>query len=154
MSRSPTSDSAPGASRSSPGGPSAASELFERARDVLCSEPHLRLAIVYGSAAAGKLRADSDVDLGVLFDPPLTARQKMDLAGRLEQALLRGVDLVDLSAASATLLRQILCKGRVLIQRQPEAMAGLVRTMIYQEADLMPYIRRTLIERQHRFAHG
>jgi len=64
------------------------------------------------------------------------------------------VDLVDLSAASGTLLRQILCNGRVLVQRRPEAMAGLLRNMIYHEADMMPYVRRALIDRQHRFAHG
>ena len=145
---------APGAAGHPSGGPSLVSELCARAGEILRSEQDLTLAIVYGSVATGNVRADSDVDLGVLFGQPMTARQKMDLAGRLEQALLRTVDLVDLGAASGTLLRQILCKGRVLVQRRPEAMAGLVRSMVYHEADMMPYVRRTLIERQHRFAHG
>ena len=154
MSSVSTSATAPSASSHSPGGPSVASEMFAQVREILRSEQNLRLAIGYGSMATGNVRPDSDLDLGVLFDQPLTAQQKMDLAGRLEQALLRTVDLVDLSTASAILLRQILCKGRVLLQRRPETMAGLVRKMIYHEADMMPYVRRTLIERQHRFAHG
>jgi uncharacterized protein len=147
-------DTATGTGATPSGGPPVASEVCARARCILRSEKDLRLAIVYGSMATEKCRPDSDVDLGVLFGQPMTAQQKMDLAGRLEQAMLRGVDLVDLSTACATLLRQILRKGRVLVQRDPGAMAGLVRTMVYHEADMMPYVRRTLIERQHRFAHG
>ncbi len=154
MSKVLTSDTANGTGALPSGGVAVASGTCARARDILQSEKDLRLAIVYGSMATGNVRPDSDVDLGVLFGQPMTAQQKMDLAGRLEQALLRGVDLVDLSTACATLLRQILRKGQVLVQRDPGAMAGLVRTMIYHEADMMPYIRRTLIERQQRFAHG
>lgn len=132
----------------------AAAELVSRARDILRLEDDLQLAMLYGSMVSGDMRAHSDVDMGVLFAHPLTVARKMDLTGRLQQALLRDVDLVDLSATPAILLRQILCKGRVLIQRRPDALAELVRRMVYHEADMMPYVRRTLIERQHRFIHG
>jgi predicted nucleotidyltransferase len=129
-------------------------KIAVRAKEALYVEPGLKLAILYGSATTGKMRADSDVDIAVLFDRPLTAEQKMMLLSRLESELQRDVDLVDLFALSGTILKQVLRKGRVLIQTKPGALAELTQRMIYNQADMMPYVSRTLIERQRRFIHG
>ncbi|MBC8207537.1 MAG: nucleotidyltransferase domain-containing protein [Kiritimatiellaeota bacterium] len=131
-----------------------ASEIAARAKAALCDEPGLKLAILYGSAATGKMRADSDVDIALLFDQPLNAEKKMELMSRLESELQRDVDLVDLFNLSGTILKQVLSKGRVLIQTKPRALAKLTQRMIYNQADMMPYVSRTLIERQRRFIHG
>ena len=100
------------------------------------------------------MRADSDVDIALLFDYPLNAEQKMMLISQLESELQRAVDLVDLFALSGTILKQVLRKGRVLIQTKQGTRAELIRKMIYNQADMMPYVSRTLIERQRRFIHG
>ena len=128
--------------------------IADQIRSVLRNEQGLRLAMLYGSAAHDALRADSDVDIAVLFASPLTAETKLDLTARLEQALRRTVDLVDLHAVRGTILKQILCHGRVLIRNRPDALAPLIETMVYNQTDMMPYVRRTLSERQKRFAHG
>ena len=130
------------------------SEIAVRAKKVLCVESGLKLAILYGSAATGKMRVDSDVDVALLFDRPLNAQQKMELISRLERELHRDVDLVDLFSLSGTILKQILRKGRVLIQTKPGPLAELAQRMIYNQTDMMPYVSRTLIERQRRFIHG
>jgi predicted nucleotidyltransferase len=130
------------------------SEIIAQAKEVLRAEPGLRLAILYGSAATGKMRAGSDVDIALLFDRPLDAEQKMKLISHLESQLQRDVDLVDLFNLNGTILKQILCKGQVLIQTKPEVLPELIRRMIYNQADMMPYVTRTLIERQQRFTHG
>ena len=130
------------------------SEIDARAKEVLCAVPGLKLAILHGSVATEKMRADSDVDIALLFDHPLNAEQKMMLISRLESELQRDVDLVDLFALSGTILKQILRKGRVLVQANKEVRAELVRKMIYNQADMMPYVSRTLVERQRRFIHG
>ena len=114
----------------------------------------LRLAIVYGSVATGGLRPDSDVDIAVLFDQPLSAERKVDLAVELAQRLSRQVDLTDLMSLSGTILRQILCKGEVLVKADTSSLAELTRRMIYNQTDLMPLVRRTLEERQMRFVYG
>lgn len=129
-------------------------EIAVRAKEALHAEPGLRLVILYGSAATGKMRADSDVDIALLFDRPLDAEQKMMLISRLESVLHREVDLIDLFALSGTILKQILRKGRVLIQKKSGALAELTRRMIYNQADMMPYVSRTLMERQRRFLYG
>lgn len=129
-------------------------ELIAKVKEALNEESGLVLAILYGSAATGKMRPDSDVDIALLFDHPIRAGKKMKLISRLEEALQREVDLVDLYSLSGTILKQVLIQGRVLIQSKPGMLAGLVQRMIYNQADMMPYVTRTLMERQKRFIHG
>ncbi|MEA2109033.1 MAG: nucleotidyltransferase domain-containing protein [Pseudomonadota bacterium] len=129
-------------------------DIFAETVNVLRAEKGLKLAIIYGSAAAGNMRPDSDVDLALIYDRPLGAESKMTLAARLEQKLLRNVDLVDLSTLSGTILKQVLCKGRVLFQEEAGVLAGQIKKMIYNQADMMPYVSRTLLERQRRFVDG
>jgi hypothetical protein len=100
------------------------------------------------------MRANSDVDIAVLFDAPLSADQKMALCVRLGDALSKTIDLVDLFSLSGTILKQILCGGRVIVKNHSEDLAQLMQRMIYNQADMMPYVRRTLLERQERFIHG
>jgi predicted nucleotidyltransferase len=127
---------------------------MQRVREFLLAEPGLTLAVVHGSVAAGTMRPDSDVDVAVLFARPLDGARKMDLAARLEQRVSRTVDLADLSALSGTILRRILCHGRVVANNDPAALEALIRKMIYNQTDVMPLVRRTLLERQMRFAYG
>lgn len=121
---------------------------------ILRTVPRLRLAFLYGSAVTGGMRADSDVDIAVLFDQALSVEGKMELVEQLEACLLRTVDLVDLFATSGTILRQILCAGRVLVKTDANDLFRLTQRMIYNQADMMPYVRRTLIERQEKFIYG
>ncbi|MEI6892125.1 MAG: nucleotidyltransferase domain-containing protein [Pontiella sp.] len=130
------------------------SEIESKAKEVLCGVPGLKLAMLHGSVATGMMRTDSDVDLALLFDHPLDAEQKMLLISQLESELKREVDLVDLFSLSGTILKQVLRKGRVLIETQPGARSELIRKMIYNQTDMMPYVTRTLIERQQRFIDG
>jgi predicted nucleotidyltransferase len=129
-------------------------EIASEAKTVLSEEQGLMLAILYGSAATGSMRTDSDVDIALLFDVPMNAERKMEIISRLGSRLQREVDLVDLHTLNGTILKQILRKGRVLIQAEPGVLPGLVRKMIYNQADMMPYVSRTLLERQRRFIHG
>ncbi len=129
-------------------------EIVRRSRELLLPEPGGRLALIYGSFASGKMRPGSDLDIAVLFDRPLDAERKLELAARLEKSLSRTVDLTDLFSLNGTILRQILCKGRVLINNDPAALALLTRRMIYNQADMMPLVLRTLEERLKRFVYG
>ncbi len=133
---------------------SAAAELLDRATKILDREPGLQAAMAYGSAVTGELAPHSDVDLGVLFEQPLTAERKLDLMDRLQQALGRDVDLVDIREANGLILREILCKGVSLLRKDSTAFAEQLIRMVYNEMDFMPYYRRTLRERAERFAHG
>ena len=127
------------------------SDMFARIVELLSVEPGLELAIIFGSAAANSMRIDSDVDIALLFNYPLSGKRKMEITENLELELLRDVDLVDMSKLSGTILKQTLCKGRVLIQKDAGILAEQVKKMIYNQTDMMPYVTRTLMERQQRF---
>ncbi len=129
-------------------------QIADRVGEMLQTYPDLKLAFLYGSAVNGKMRPDSDVDIAVLFDHPLGAGQKMALSACFEEALLKTIDLVDLFSLSGTILKQILCEGRVVVKKNTEDLTRLTQRMIYNQADMMPYVRRTLLERQERFIHG
>ncbi|MDY0176834.1 MAG: nucleotidyltransferase domain-containing protein [Lentisphaeria bacterium] len=126
----------------------------EQLLSFLQSEPSLQLAILFGSAARAALRPDSDIDLALQYDSPLSLTSRLDLTYRLESLLQRSVDLVELPQASGTLLKEILCHGKILIKRDPLLFFSHLQRMLYHQADMQPYIRRTLLQRQQRFQHG
>ena len=87
---------------------------------VVASVADLRLAVLFGSAARGEDRADSDLDVGVLFaggaqtDPAA-------LRVRLERETGRVVDLIQLDSAAPLLRMEIGRHGRVLFEREAGA---------------------------------
>ncbi len=63
---------------------------------VINTQPGIRLAILFGSLAAGRERADSDLDLAVEAGHRLTVGEKLALMNKLAERTCRPVDLVDL----------------------------------------------------------
>jgi len=129
-------------------------ELIERCREALLRRPAIKLAIIYGSAAAGKMRPDSDVDVAVLCENALDTDERLSLIEKLSAVCRREVDLVDLAGLDGEILRQILCKGRILVKKDASAYYRLAQRMIYNEADFMPLVRRAQKERIRRFING
>ena len=69
---------------------------------------------LFGSAAAGEMRADSDIDLAVLLDTPVPAAQLWSLAQKLAVSVGHDVDLIDLQSASTVMRAQVISKGKRL----------------------------------------
>jgi uncharacterized protein len=78
------------------------------------SIPGVRTIYLFGSAAEGRLRADSDVDLAVLAAGPIAPELLFDTAETCARHLGREVDLVDLQTAPLVLQAQIVGRGRRL----------------------------------------
>ncbi|MBK7953341.1 MAG: nucleotidyltransferase domain-containing protein [Candidatus Accumulibacter sp.] len=114
---------------------------------VLTRHPHIKLAILFGSLAAGPARTDSDLDLAVAAEEPLTADTKLALIADLAEHIGRPVDLIDLTCAGEPLLGQILTHGcRVL--GSDERYAQLLRRHLMDHSDFAPYRNRILAERR------
>jgi predicted nucleotidyltransferase len=97
-------------------------ELLSKLRSALRTEPNVRLAVLYGSAARGDDQSDSDADVLVSFAED-RSRARMRLAGRLMRALDRDVDVAQLDRVEETaplLLLQVVDEGRVLLDRNGE----------------------------------
>jgi len=122
-------------------------------RDALRDFPDIRVALLFGSAASGRLTASSDVDLGVAAETALSMERRLEIAATLSRALGRDVDLVDMQAVSGLILQQILTKG-VVLRKDPDRYAALLKRMLFEQADMMPYTERVRRAHVERFLHG
>lgn len=122
-------------------------DLDNRIQQVLTRHGGIRLAILFGSLAKGHATPESDLDLAVLMDAPLSAETKMALIGDLSQAIGRPVDLIDLRVTGESILGQILKYGVRLLGSDTDY-AELIKRHLFDEADFMPYRRRILAERR------
>jgi predicted nucleotidyltransferase len=89
---------------------------------------------LFGSHAEGAARADSDVDLGVLCDPPLGLHRTkaMDALGR---ELGRDVDVIDLATASPSLAWEVVTTGRLIHEADELAVECFVRMARFAAED-------------------
>ena len=109
----------------------------------LLAQAGVEVAILFGSAAKGRLRPDSDIDIGILPSPDraLGFDEELALAAELEQILGREVDLVRLDTAS-TLLRFEASQGRRLYEARPGSFADFVARALVEHEDLRPILLR------------
>jgi predicted nucleotidyltransferase len=77
------------------------------------SDPRILALYLFGSRAQGDATEQSDVDVGILFQQPVTLRDVLRLEDALEQRLGLPVDLVDAGHASAFLALDIIRGERV-----------------------------------------
>lgn len=121
-------------------------ETFARIRDVLQAAPDVEVAACFGSAARGRLRADSDVDIylrlrrGASWAP----QQDLALASELTAAAGREVDLTveDEERTSVLLRLEVARHGRLLVERRAGAWVDLRARAMLAYADLEPWMRR------------
>jgi uncharacterized protein len=121
--------------------------LIEQLRQLLARQDDIRLSIVFGSLAAGRQTPESDLDVAVLTDGPLTTRRKMALIDALAQVSERPIDLIDLSKAGEPLLGEVLQHGQRLTGAD-STWATLVTQHLFDAADFLPYRNRMLRERR------
>jgi len=93
--------------------------LLAQLREALRTEPNVRFALLFGSAARGDDTADSDVDLLVeMRDDSYT--RLLDLALKLEPLLGREVQLLTFEEARSNplLLADAAREGRMIVDRE------------------------------------
>lgn len=122
--------------------------LTGRLSRLLAAEPDIALATVFGSIAEDRPRVDSDLDIAVLTDRPLTAERKQQLIKLLAMESGRPVDLVDLQTAGIVALRSALLGGKKLFCRNNAAYAAILSRALFDSADFLPYRERLLRQRR------
>jgi predicted nucleotidyltransferase len=83
--------------------------------------PRSRAAWLFGSAARGRARATSDLDVAVVHTTPLHAVDRLAAAAQLAETLGRDVDLLDFARLSPVMQVQVLATGRRLFTDDPVA---------------------------------
>jgi predicted nucleotidyltransferase len=105
---------------------------LSRLRAALRTGPPLRLAVLFGSAARGQRRPESDIDVAVLAgEAGLDEAQELVLARALVLAAGTEVDLVRLEQASTLLKWQIATKGTPLSRPPPRASTKWILGVAY-----------------------
>lgn len=105
----------------------------------------LRFAYVFGSAARGELRPDSDYDVALDVGRALEPAEILELSGQLESIVTRRVDVVDLLSAGPVLKMQILSSGHLIVCRDQRALADFQMYTPSQYED-WKYLSRPLEE--------
>jgi uncharacterized protein len=120
---------------------------FQELTAYLETQPAVLAAVVFGSAAAGRLRPESDLDLALLFahDDVPNDVAALDIRAALEQHTRRDIDLIVLNRAPTILAFQAAKKGRLIFCRDSHAYQRYVVHLISEYADFK-IIRRPIEE--------
>ena len=116
-------------------------------KEVFAHFPKIALAVLFGSVALGRQRADSDLDIAVSAKQALTGDEKLAMIKALAERTGRPVDLIDLSVVSEPLLGQIVRHGRRVLGSNT-LYGELISRHVFEQADFMPYRTRLLAERR------
>ena len=100
---------------------------------------------LFGSEAAGRATAESDVDLAALFRRVPSPMELFGAQQDIGELLGRDVDLVDLDHASPILAMQVLSHGELLLDGNPRRRIDFVAHAPGRYEDLM--ITRRPVER-------
>lgn len=84
--------------------------------NVLTEKLSPQFIYLFGTAAAGKLRSDSDVDIAFFSNDDMAAYEVFILAQELAAMIGRDVDLINLREASTVLKAQIVGTGKVIYE--------------------------------------
>jgi predicted nucleotidyltransferase len=122
-------------------------QIDNQLREVLAHFSCISLAVLFGSVAAGQPRSDSDLDIAVAADQPLTFAEKMAIIQALAEKTGRPIDLIDLATVTEPLLGQIVQHGRRLLGSDT-LYGNLINRHLIEQADFMPYRNRMLAERR------
>ncbi len=113
---------------------------------LLSHYPEIRLAILFGSQATGETTIDSDIDLALLADTPVSAGTRLKLIEEIGLEFGCPVDIIDMYHAPEPILGQVF-KGKKLLGDNATYAALLTRHLL-NTADFVPLQQRILSERR------
>lgn len=102
---------------------------------------------MFGSQATGDITAESDIDLALLSDMPISSGLKLELVEKISAKFGRPVDIVDLYDAAEPILGQVF-KGKRLLG-DDATYASLLTKHLISSADFAPLQQRILDERRN-----
>ncbi len=125
----------------------------------LASTYQLRLMVLFGSAARGKMHTESDLDLGVLPQKKLSHAKCISLWSELSRLFAREVDLTILSHPDPVLGFEIAKEGILLYEAETDTWENWKSYHIRQywdtekfREDLSNFISKRAEEMRHAFA--
>lgn len=127
--------------------------LKARIARVLSAFAEVRAAYLFGSAATGRSRADSDLDLGIVTGHPL-GKRKLDLLTAFAREGLDRVDLVALSPADVVLRYEAVHPNCLIYARHDFDHGAFFSKAVREYFDLMPHLQRQRQALKQRLLHA
>ena len=123
---------------------------------VLAVRPDARAVYRFGSTVTGYARPDSDVDVAVLVERPITGAEKLKLMAGVGAAARREGDIMDLMRASPVAQFEVMRDGLVLSGRDRADVAAFEVRAIRDYHDLARLRRPIVADLRDRMvaAHG
>jgi hypothetical protein len=113
---------------------------LERLKAVFEQFPQIQAVYLFGSRAAGRARAGSDVDLAVVSRNVPSASEKLDILSRLAKEGFCDVDLVFLPKDNIVLQYEAVRMNRVVYCRPEFDSASHFSLVIRRYLDFLPYL--------------
>lgn len=117
--------------------------VIERMRPTIAAQPVIAVAWLFGSAARGTMRSDSDVDVGVVFANgiPGDERERVltDLASRLEAATApHPIEVINLEEQGPVFVHRALRDGKRIVVNDEERRVEFEANAIVRYLDWKP----------------
>ncbi len=134
------------------------SDLIESLKSVISEHEEVIAAYLYGSAAQGIMREDSDIDVGILLadDAAPDYRYGVRMAGEIQSRLCiaRDVDLRVLNRRPVRFLNQVLRYGKLVFVRDEKKRVEFETDVLKEYLDFKPFLREYDRERRRRLIYG
>jgi len=128
--------------------------ICDAIRGAVVSMPDISLAVLFGSAACGRLRFDSDVDVAIAGESNISLERQQEIRIALSRKLRREVDIIDLRQARGLIFYQALTKGIIVMARDQRLLARMMTDVVYYAADMLPLVTAALANKTSRFING
>ena len=112
---------------------------FEKLKDFFKEKEDVRMAFLFGSEAAGRPIAESDVDVAVWFGTKYSIEDISRLQGEIEDLLHRPVDLVVLNQANPTIAWAAM-RGKQLIIRDYRLFIAKLLEISTEAEDIQDFV--------------
>ena len=129
-------------------------EVSLKLRSVLESKPEVKVCLLFGSAAEGKLIAKSDIDIAICGDNAFSHDFLAELQVAITERLGREVDLLDMARLNGIILRQVITTGKKIINKKPDLLAHYIKKVLFFSEDMLPNYQMILKAKAKRFADG
>ena len=105
-------------------------EIIRVVAQFAAARPTVLAVYLFGSVTQNRMAAESDVDVGLLFETPPDGIRLLELQEELTSVLKCQTDLVNLNRTSPILAMQVLKHGELIFQRSETAVREFqVRTL-------------------------
>ncbi|WP_347359207.1 nucleotidyltransferase domain-containing protein [Bdellovibrio sp.] len=116
----------------------------------LQKHPSVAVLGYFGSYAKGHPRSDSDVDICLAEDRPLSTEKKIQYINELTLLLRKEIDLLDLHTVNGVILKESLHTAK-WVHKETAVYAQIMKRMLFDQADFQPYYQRMLKAKRERF---